>query len=103
GSMGLAASANINPERDHPSLFEPVHGSAPDIAGKNRANPIGAIWSAALLLRHVGEEAAAVAIEEAIDRVSLQGDCLTAEIGGEAGTTEVGDAIAREVRVVLTA
>ncbi len=103
GSMGLAASANINPERDHPSLFEPVHGSAPDIAGQNRANPIGAIWSGALLLRHVGDEAAAVAIEEAIDRVALQGDFLTAELGGTAGTKEVGEAIAREVKAVLTA
>ena len=103
GSMGLAASANINPEREHPSLFEPVHGSAPDIAGQNRANPIGAIWSGALLLRHLGDESAAVAIEDAIDRVAENGAFLTAELGGSAGTTDVGDAIAQEVKTALSA
>ena len=98
GSLGLGASANLNPEREHPSLFEPVHGSAPDIAGKARANPIGAIWSGALMLRHLGEEAAAARIESAIDRVAAEGEFLTAELGGTASTREVGDAIAREVR-----
>jgi tartrate dehydrogenase/decarboxylase/D-malate dehydrogenase len=97
GSMGLAASANLNPERQHPSLFEPVHGSAPDIAGKGLANPIGAIWSGALLLRHLGDEAAAARIETAIERVAAAG-ILTRELGGTAGTAEVGDAIADEVR-----
>jgi len=98
GSLGLAASANLNPERRHPSLFEPVHGSAPDIAGQGKANPIGAIWSGALLLRHLGEEANAARIEAAIDRVTAEGEFLTGELGGRAGTAEVGDAIAREVR-----
>ena len=98
GSLGLAASANLNPEREHPSLFDPVHGSAPDIAGQGKANPIGAIWSGALLLRHLGEEAAAARIEAAIDRVTLEGEFLTGELGGRASTSEVGDAIAAEVR-----
>jgi tartrate dehydrogenase/decarboxylase / D-malate dehydrogenase len=98
GSLGLGASANLNPEREHPSLFEPVHGSAPDIAGKARANPIGAIWSGALMLRHLGEEVAAARIESAIERVAAEGEFLTAELGGTASTREVGDAIAREVR-----
>ena len=98
GSLGLGASANLNPEREHPSLFEPVHGSAPDIAGKARANPIGAIWSGALMLRHLGEEAAAADIEAAIERVTAEGEFLTAELGGSASTSEVGDAIAREIK-----
>jgi tartrate dehydrogenase/decarboxylase/D-malate dehydrogenase len=98
GSLGLGASANLNPEREHPSLFEPVHGSAPDIAGKAKANPIGAIWSGALMLRHLGEEAAAAGIESAIERVAAEGEFLTAELGGSASTNEVGDAIARELR-----
>jgi len=98
GSLGLGASANLNPEREHPSLFEPVHGSAPDIAGKARANPIGAIWSGALMLRHLGEEAAAANIEAAIERVAAEGEFLTAELGGSASTHEVGDAIARELK-----
>ncbi len=96
GSLGLAASANLNPEREHPSLFEPVHGSAPDIAGQGRANPIGAIWSGALLLRHLGEEEPAARVEAAIGRVTAAG-ILTAELGGSAGTAEVGDAVAAEV------
>jgi tartrate dehydrogenase/decarboxylase / D-malate dehydrogenase len=99
GSLGLAASANLNPERRHPSLFEPVHGSAPDIAGQGKANPIGAIWSGALLLRHLGEDAAAALIERAIERVTADGKFLTRELGGTASTVEVGDAITREVRV----
>ena len=98
GSLGLGASANLNPEREHPSLFEPVHGSAPDIAGKARANPIGAIWSGALMLRHLGEEAAAAEIEAAIERVTAEGEFLTAELGGNASTNEVGDAIVRELK-----
>jgi tartrate dehydrogenase/decarboxylase / D-malate dehydrogenase len=98
GSLGLGASANLNPEREHPSLFEPVHGSAPDIAGKARANPIGAIWSGALMLRHLGEEAAAAEIEAAIERVAAEGEFLTAELGGNASTNEVGDAIVRELK-----
>src|SRR5438309_2534150 len=95
GSLGLAASANLNPEREHPSLFEPVHGSAPDIAGKGIANPIGTIWSGALLLRHLAEEEAAGRVEKAIEAVTSEGKFLTAELGGSASTAEVGQAIAR--------
>ena len=98
GSLGLGASANLNPEREHPSLFEPVHGSAPDIAGKGKANPIGAIASAAMLLRHLGEEAAAAAVDGAIARVAAEGEFLTADVGGSASTKEVGDAIAAEIK-----
>jgi tartrate dehydrogenase/decarboxylase/D-malate dehydrogenase len=98
GSLGLAASANLNPEREHPSLFEPVHGSAPDIAGQGKANPIGAIWSGALLLRHLGDEPAAARIESAIERVTAAGEFLTAELGGHASTSEVGDAIVQELK-----
>ena len=97
GSMGLAASANLNPEREHPSLFEPVHGSAPDIAGQGKANPIGAIWSGAMMLRHLGDEPAADRIDGAINRVTAAG-IVTGEVGGTASTSEVGDAIAAEVR-----
>ena len=98
GSLGLAASANLNPEREHPSLFEPVHGSAPDIAGQGRANPIGSIWSGAMLLRHLGEEEAAARIEAAIDTVAAEGEFLTGELGGTAGTADVGQAIERAAR-----
>jgi tartrate dehydrogenase/decarboxylase/D-malate dehydrogenase len=98
GSLGLGASANLNPKREHPSLFEPIHGSAPDIAGKAIANPIGAIWSAALLLEHLGDTAASTRIIAAIETVTAQGEFLTRELGGNASTKEVGDAIAREVR-----
>ena len=98
GSLGLAASANLNPEREHPSLFEPVHGSAPDIAGRGIANPIGAIWSGALMLRHLGDEAAAARVEAAIEAVALEGAPLTRELGGTASTREVGEAIAAQVR-----
>jgi len=97
GSRARAPPATLTPEREPPSLFEPVHGSAPDIAGKGLANPIGSIWSGALLLRHLGEEEAAARIEAAIGRVTAAG-ILTGELGGKASTSEVGDAIAAEVR-----
>ncbi|HLQ62246.1 MAG TPA: tartrate dehydrogenase [Candidatus Acidoferrales bacterium] len=95
GSLGLAASANLNPERRHPSMFEPVHGTAPDIAGQGRANPIGAVWSGALMLRHLGDEDGATRIEAAIEKVTAQGAVLTADLGGSASTQEVGDAIVK--------
>jgi tartrate dehydrogenase/decarboxylase/D-malate dehydrogenase len=98
GSLGLAASANLNPEREYPSLFEPVHGSAPDIAGQGKANPIGAIWSAALMLRHLGEGERSQRIEAAIAEVTAKGQFLTGDVGGTASTAEVGDAIAGAVR-----
>lgn len=98
GSMGLAASANLNPERRWPSTFEPVHGSAPDIAGKGLANPIGAIWAGALLLRHLGDAAASERVERAIAAVCAQGAPLTADLGGDASTSDVTDAILEAVR-----
>ena len=97
GSIGIAPSANINPEREFPSMFEPVHGSAPDIAGRGIANPIGQIWSGAMMLRHLGETAAADAIERAIESVLAANGPRTRDVGGKAGTREVGEAIAREV------
>jgi tartrate dehydrogenase/decarboxylase/D-malate dehydrogenase len=95
GSIGIAPSANINPERDFPSMFEPVHGSAPDIAGKGVANPIGQIWSGAMMLAHLGEAAAAAAIEAAIGRVLADKSApKTPDLGGKAGTKELGAAVA---------
>jgi tartrate dehydrogenase/decarboxylase/D-malate dehydrogenase len=94
GSIGIAPSANLNPEKKHPSMFEPVHGSAPDIAGKNIANPIGQIWSAAMMLDHFGEPAAAAAIERAIEDVLTKPEFLTSDLGGKASTQVVGKAIA---------
>ena len=93
GTIGIAPSANLNPERKFPSLFEPVHGSAPDIYGRNIANPIAMIWSAALMLDFLGERAAHDAILRAIERVLIDGP-RTGDLGGTASTTEVGRAIA---------
>lgn len=94
GSIGIAPSANLNPEKEYPSMFEPVHGSAPDIAGKGIANPIGQIWSGAMMLRHLGEAAAADAVESAIAKVLAKGQVRTPDIGGKSSTTEMGEAIA---------
>ena len=94
GTIGLAPSANLNPERNFPSLFEPVHGSAPDIYGKNIANPVAMIWSAALMLDFLGERAAHDAIVKAIETVLAQGP-RTPDLGGAASTTEMGEAIAK--------
>src|SRR5579863_2330447 len=89
GTIGIAPSANLNPEHRFPSMFEPVHGSAPDIAGKNIANPIGAIWSGALMLDHLGATEAAEAIIGAIERVLASGENLTRDMGGTASTTSL--------------
>jgi len=94
GSIGIAPSANINPEREYPSMFEPVHGSAPDIAGRHIANPIGQIWSGALMLEHLGEQAAAQAVVEAIERVLESPQALTPDLGGTASTEMLGKAVA---------
>jgi isocitrate/isopropylmalate dehydrogenase len=91
--MGLAASANINPERTFPSMFEPVHGSAPDIAGKGIANPLAAILSAGLLLDHLGLSGAAAAVRRAVAAVLKAGQVRTPDLGGTARTTDVGDAV----------
>jgi tartrate dehydrogenase/decarboxylase/D-malate dehydrogenase len=93
GTIGIAPSANINPERKYPSMFEPVHGSAPDIAGKGIANPIGQIWSGAMMLEHLGHPAAAKDVVAAIEAVVKDGP-RTRDLGGTATTVEVGKAIA---------
>ncbi|MSO82087.1 MAG: tartrate dehydrogenase [Acidobacteria bacterium] len=94
GSIGIAPGANINPEKEYPSMFEPVHGSAPDIAGKAIANPIAQIWTGAMMLDHLGHEDAGRAVLEAIERVVRDGTVLTRDLGGRASTSEVGKAIA---------
>jgi tartrate dehydrogenase/decarboxylase/D-malate dehydrogenase len=98
GSLGIAPSGNINPERTTPSMFEPIHGSAPDIAGKGLANPIGAIWAGAMMLDHLGERAAHDRVVSAIERVFADGRIKTPDLGGQATTKEMGDAIARALR-----
>jgi tartrate dehydrogenase/decarboxylase/D-malate dehydrogenase len=98
GGIGIAPSGNLNPERQYPSMFEPVHGSAPDIAGKGIANPIGQIWSAAMMLDHLGHPDAARAVERAFEEVLAQGGPRTRDLGGKATTVEVGKAIASAVR-----
>ena len=97
GTIGIAPSANINPERAHPSMFEPVHGSAPDLAGQGIANPIGQIWSGAMLLEHLGHAEAAQAVVGAIERVLRSGACLTPDMGGRATTAHLGQASAGEI------
>src|SRR3954470_24766065 len=96
GGIGIAPSANLNPERKFPSMFEPVHGSAPDIAGRNIANPIGTIWSIALMLDHFGAPEAARAVENAIELICDKGP-KTADLGGKASTQDMGKAIAAAV------
>jgi tartrate dehydrogenase/decarboxylase/D-malate dehydrogenase len=96
GTIGIAPSANINPERKFPSLFEPVHGSAPDIAGQGIANPIGQIWSGAMMLDHLGHAAAHDAIVRAIEKVTAEGP-RTPDMGGKASTSDVGKAVADAV------
>ena len=97
GTIGIAASGNINPERTAPSIFEPVHGSAPDIAGRKIANPIGQIWSGALMLEHLGHAAAAADIVSAIEKIVLEGP-HTPDMKGKASTAQVGAAVAEVVR-----
>jgi tartrate dehydrogenase/decarboxylase / D-malate dehydrogenase len=97
GSIGIAPSGNLNPEKEFPSMFEPVHGSAPDIAGKGIANPIAQIWSGAMMLRHLGAPEAADAIESAIADVLAKSQVRTADIGGNATTQDMGSAIATRV------
>ena len=98
GTIGIAPSANINPTREFPSLFEPVHGSAPDIAGRGIANPIGQVWCGAMLLEHLGHEEAGAAMLAAIERVLERGTELTPDLGGAGTTTTAGTAIADEIR-----
>src|SRR5438128_2969539 len=97
GTIGIAPSANLNPDRAFPSLFEPVHGSAPDIAGKGIANPIGQIWSGAMMLEHLGHKDAHDAILRTIEKVldPASGAPKTPDIGGKASTSDLGRAIAQ--------
>ena len=97
GTIGIAPSANLDPERRWPSMFEPVHGSAPDIAGQRIANPIGQIWSAAMMLDHLGHADAAAAIVRAIERVVKDPRRLTPDMGGNASTEELGRAVADDI------
>jgi len=94
GTIGVAPSANINPSREFPSMFEPVHGSAPDIAGKGIANPVGQIWSGAMMLEHLGHLDAAAKVEQAIETVLQEPGLRTPDLGGKATTMELGKAIA---------
>ena len=96
GSIGVAPSANLNPEGDHPSMFEPVHGSAPDIAGLGIANPLGQIWSGAMMLRHLGHPGAADALETAFTATMADG-ILTRDLGGGATTDEFAEAVAKRL------
>jgi tartrate dehydrogenase/decarboxylase/D-malate dehydrogenase len=98
GGMGLAASANISPDGNGPGLFEPVHGSAPDIAGRSIANPVGAVWAGAMMLDHLGEGAAAARVMAAIEGVLGTGAVRTPDLGGTASTAEVGDELVRAAK-----
>ncbi len=97
GSLGIAPGANINPTRQHPSMFEPIHGSAPDIAGKGIANPIGAIWAGALMLEHLGHRDLHDRVLGAIERVVANGKVRTPDLGGTATTKQMMDAIVAEI------
>jgi len=97
GTIGIAPSGNINPERNFPSLFEPVHGSAPDIAGQGIANPVGQVWAAAMMLEHLGETKAAQGIVRAIETVLSEQALRTRDLGGRANTVECGKALAQAV------
>jgi tartrate dehydrogenase/decarboxylase / D-malate dehydrogenase len=98
GGMGLAASANVKPDGGVPGMFEPVHGSAPDIAGTGVANPIGAVWAGAMMLDDLGEAEAGAAVMRAIEDVLAAGEVRTPDIGGGAGTAELADALVASVR-----
>ncbi len=100
GGIGLAPSANLNPERTHPSMFEPVHGSAPDIAGKGIANPIAILWSVVMMLEFLNQNDAAVMLMGAIEAVTAAGQVLTPDLGGKAGTTEFTDAVLQQMTML---
>ena len=98
GGMGLAAGANLNPERKFPSMFEPIHGSAPDIAGMKKSNPLATVWSASQMLDFFGHEDWGKILIECIEDVLTEAKVLTPDLGGKANTTEVADEIIRKMR-----
>lgn len=102
GGLGLSPSANINPDGQYPSMFEPVHGSAPDIAGQGVANPIAQIWSLALMLDHLGRKDLGKIIVDSIVLVLQQGHVKTADIGGTATTKQMGDAICEQIKILVS-
>jgi tartrate dehydrogenase/decarboxylase/D-malate dehydrogenase len=97
GSLGIAPTANLNPEGKFPSMFEPIHGSAFDITGQGIANPIGSLWTGVMMLEHLGEAGAAARLMAAIERVTLAGDVLTPDLGGKATTEDVTEAVCRSL------
>ena len=97
GSMGIAPTGNINPERVYPSMFEPIHGSAFDIMGKGIANPVGTFWSVVMLLEHLGDMEAAARVMQAIEHVTANPALHTADLGGTATTAMVTDAVCAQI------
>src|SRR6201982_3857770 len=98
GSLGIAPPANLNPERNAPSMFEPIHGSAFDITGKGIANPVGTFWTAAMMLEHLGEKSAAKRMMKAVERVTADPSLHTPDLGGKATTRQVTEAVCEELR-----
>ncbi|MEL0142589.1 MAG: isocitrate/isopropylmalate family dehydrogenase, partial [Alphaproteobacteria bacterium] len=98
GSIGVAPTANLNPRRNTPSMFEPIHGSAFDITGKGIANPVGTFWSAAMLLEHIGEAEAAAQLMQAIEAVTANQDLHTPDLGGDATTEKVTAALIAHIQ-----
>ena len=101
GGMGLAAGANINPEKKYPSMFEPIHGSAPDIAGQGKADPFAAIWSVSQMMDHFGQNKWGEAIIQAIDDVLLEGKHIPQDLGGRASTSEAGEAVRKKLKEIF--
>ena len=99
GGMGLAAGANLNPERKFPSMFEPIHGSAPDIAGKGLANPLATVWSASQMLDFLGHADSSRMLLDAVEKVLVEKKCLTPDLGGTATTSEVGDTVVASINL----
>lgn len=102
GGLGIAPSANINPEKKYPSMFEPVHGSAPDIAGKGIANPLASIWCTSMMLDHLGQAESAKAIIDAMEDVLQEKEVLTSDLGGKSTTEQVGDYICKKLKARLS-
>ena len=98
GSLGIAPTANLNPERTTPSMFEPIHGSAFDITGKGIANPVASFWTAVMMLEHLGEKGAAVRLMRAVERVTADTNLHTPDLGGSATTGQVTDAVIEALR-----